>query len=107
MKRMRVQRQALHLRLGDDAAGWMASLVQCGLHPQADRRVGVANQVDHRLKGAEGTAAPVLRDVTKQAMLDLVPLAGARREVRDMDRQVQIIGQALQFLSTFPCTLAS
>jgi hypothetical protein len=49
----------------------------------------VADQVDHGLKGAERTAAPVLHDVTERAMLDLVPLAGTQGEVRDMDRQTQ------------------
>ena len=106
MKRMRVKRQILHLRSGDDAAGWISSLVQFGLHAQAGRRAGVADQVDHGLKGAEGTAAPVLRDVTKQAMLDLVPLAGARWEVRDMDRQAQVVGPALEFLLPRPRAIA-
>jgi hypothetical protein len=56
----------------------------------------VADQVNHGLNGSEGTASPVLRDVAEEAMLDLVPFAGARWEVRDVDRQGQVVGQALQ-----------
>jgi hypothetical protein len=61
----------------DDMTRRVAPRVQLRLHPQVSRPARVADQVDHGLKGAEGTAAPVLRDVTRQAVLDLVPPAGA------------------------------
>src|SRR5271156_1195014 len=99
---MRVQREGAHFHAGDDMTCRIAALVQLRLHPQASRRTRVTDQVDHGLKRAEGTAAPVLRDVTKQAMLDLVPLAGTRWKMRDMDRQTQVVGQALQFLFPRP-----
>ena len=80
MKRMRVQREVVHLRAGDNAARRVASLVQFGFDAQTGGRAGVADQLDHRLEGAERTAAPILRDVAEEAMLDLVPLARARAE---------------------------
>jgi hypothetical protein len=58
----------------------------------------MANERDHRLKGTERTTAPILIDVTEEAMLDLVPLAGAGREVRDVDPETQVVGQPLQLL---------
>jgi len=42
-------------------------------------------------------AAPVLGDEAEQAVLDLVPLAGAVREVADGDRHPDFIGELLQF----------
>src|SRR2546426_2012778 len=97
MERMWMERQAVHLRGGNDDAGRVAALVQLGLDAQARCGAGVANQVDNRFKRAERTASPVLGDVTEEAVLYLVPLAGAGREMRDVDPQAQVVGQALQF----------
>ena len=43
----------------------------------------------------ERFAAPVLRDEGEQAVLDLVPLARARRQVTDRDREAELVGEAL------------
>src|SRR5512135_3182125 len=40
---------------------------------------------------------PVHRDVREEPVLDLVPLARARREVADGDLQTRLVGEALQF----------
>src|SRR5215204_637734 len=55
----------------------------------------------------QGRAAPVHGDVGEEPMLDLVPLAGTRREVADRDRQAGAIGQLLQlpFHSRSPAPL--
>jgi len=42
-------------------------------------------------------ATPVHRDEGEQAMLDLVPLAGSRRQVGYGYLQAGLIGEALQF----------
>src|ERR1051325_8194105 len=42
------------------------------------------------------TTSPVQTDVTEHPMLDLVPLARARREVTHMHRQTSRVGKALQ-----------
>jgi SH3-like domain-containing protein len=42
-------------------------------------------------------SAPVLGDVTEEAVLDLVPLRGAWREVRDADGEASPIVQAKHF----------
>jgi hypothetical protein len=43
------------------------------------------DQVDDHLVAGQRPAAPVLADVREQAVLDLVPLARAGREVTDLD----------------------
>ena len=53
-----------------------------------------------------GFPAPVLGDVTEQPMLDLVPLAGPRREVTDAYAEVALIGELLEFQFPGPCPVA-
>src|SRR5712692_628047 len=96
MERMWMQRQRTHLRLAHVLPRWVGPLVQLGLDAQASLRPRVTDQLHDRLEGAERTASPVLGDVTEEAVLDLVPLAGAGREVRDVNTQTQVISQALQ-----------
>ena len=52
---------------------------------QAVSRGGAANQIDDDLPADQGTAAPIGGDVAEHAVLDLVPLAGARRKVYSLD----------------------
>ena len=78
-----VERQGVHLGLGDRLAGGTFARVESGLDPESGRGPGVADQVDDGLEGAQRLAPPVLRDVAEQPVLDPVPLAGARREVAD------------------------
>jgi len=61
-------------------------------------RLTIVTQVHERLP------APVHRNVGKQAMFDLVPLARAGREMTDRDGQPQAIRELLQF--PFPQTHA-
>ena len=71
--------------------------VEFGLNLQAGGGRGIGDQVDDDLEADQGPPTPVLADVSKHAMLDLIPLARARRQVTDRDRQARIVGQALQF----------
>ena len=57
---------------------------------------GRADQLDHGEAVGQRAAAPVLRDVAEQPMLDLVPLRGAGRIVTDVDRQSGLVGKRLQ-----------
>src|SRR2546427_2948544 len=97
MERMWMERQAVHLRGGNDDAGRVAALVQLGLDAQARCGAGVANQVDNRFKRAERTASPVLGDVTEEAVIYLFPLARAGREMPDVDPPAQDVGPTPQF----------
>ena len=54
------------------------------------------NQIDNDFVCGEWSATPVERNVAKHAMLDLVPLAGTRREMTNRNRPVQLVNQPLQ-----------
>src|SRR5262245_60313575 len=63
---------------------------------QACFRFRVPDEVDDGHTVEPRPAPPILGNEAEHAMLDLIPLAGARRKVRDMDREVEGIGQPLQ-----------
>src|SRR5262249_22346673 len=54
------------------------------------------DQLDHGEAIRQRPSAPVLRDVTEQSVLDLVPLRCARRIVVDTDREPSLVGKLLQ-----------
>ena len=76
--------------------GLIVVRVQCRLHHQAGTRPRAGDQLDDGLAAVQRPAAPVLRDEAEQAVLDLVPLARAGREVADDDLQARLVSQALQ-----------
>ena len=69
------------------------------LRPDAESGPTVrrANQAHDRGQVDERCTAPIHVDVRERPMLDLVPLARARRKVTDRDRQARPIGETLQF----------
>jgi len=58
--------------------------------------------MDDRAIAAQRLAAPVDSDERKQAMLDLVPLAGAGRQVANRCGKLELVGQFLKL--DFPKT---
>jgi hypothetical protein len=71
-------------------------VIQLGTDLQTGRRPSVADQLnDHGVAG-QRSGPPVLRDVTKHAVLDLVPFARARRKMTNRQPQAQIVRQVLQ-----------
>src|SRR5450756_2806096 len=80
----------------DRDAGRVAAAVESRayLQPCLGRRVG--DEIDDDLVADQWLAAPVLCDVAEHAVFDLVPLAGAGREVADVDGQAQLGRQVLQ-----------
>jgi hypothetical protein len=92
--------------LGRDLlAGRIVPAVEPCAHYEATSVRGVADETDDRLVGSQRSAAPVDRDEGEQAVFDLVPLACARREVADVDRELELVGDALELL--FPYMLAA
>src|SRR5262245_39655073 len=79
-------------------------LLAGGVFPALDLRLDdetttvrrVRDQVDDDLVSAQWSAPPVDRDEREQPVFDLVPLAGARREVADSDRDPEPVGEPLQ-----------
>ena len=75
---------------------WIETLVEFGLDFETLWSRSRRNQVEDDFVTHQRSATPILRDVAKHAMLNLVPLAGARRKVADLQRNAQPIGQVLQ-----------
>src|SRR5206468_11470137 len=63
----------------------VAAFVEARVDAQPGAGRGCGDQVDDHLAADQRLAAPVLADEAEQAVLDLVPLAGAGREVADAD----------------------
>jgi hypothetical protein len=58
---------------------------------------GGADGFDDGAVVGEWSSAPVARDKREETVLDLVPFAGARREMEDNDGQSQLVRQFLEF----------
>src|SRR5207245_3037386 len=69
--------------------------VEPGFDLEAGHRRRGGNEVDDDAVGRQGLSAPVLADEGEEPMLDLVPLAGAGREVADRDWQPDLVGELL------------
>src|SRR4051812_36262382 len=70
--------------------------VQLCLHDQACTRRRVCDQANDRLVADQRLPSPILSDEAEQPVLDLVPLAGTRREMADVELQSEFVGQGLQ-----------
>src|SRR4030042_2091182 len=85
-----------HLLIADgDLLGIMLR-VEHATNLQAGRRARVRDQVDDRGMGQQRPTPPALADEREQAMLDLIPLAGPRRQMTDMDGQARLAGEIVQ-----------
>ena len=67
------------LGVGDLDAGRVAVGIELAAHLEAGLCGGCGDQLNDDLVADERLSAPVLCDEREQPMLDLVPLAGARR----------------------------
>ena len=89
MERITLQIDAAQLLITDATAFFIPLGVETRGDLEASFCFRVADQVDHRYAVEQRTAPPVLGDETEHAMLNLIPLAGARGEVRDMNRELE------------------
>src|SRR5271166_6067888 len=87
--------------LDDGAPSRHALLIAARVERAFDLEPGVgggcADQLDHGKTIRERSAAPVLRNVAEETMLDLVPLRCAWRIVVDVDRKPGLVGELLQW----------
>ena len=74
----------------------VGALVEAGVDLESAAVRGAGDEVDDGLQRDQRLAAPVHRDEREQAMLDFVPLRGARREVADLDLELGLVGELLQ-----------
>lgn len=75
----------------------VALRVESGPDRQARFCFRIADQVHDGYSVEHGAASPVLGNEAKHTMLNLIPLARAGGEMRDMDREMQRIGEPLEF----------
>ena len=87
---------SIHVLLHFDSDG-VVFWVQDGPYLEPLSRGGVGNQIDNHLMAGEGVATPVLGDVAKHPVFDLIPLAGPRRKVAHADAQAGLICESLEF----------
>ena len=77
--------EGLHLVVGHDDALGIGFVVEFASNGQAGVGGRRADQVDDDAIADERFGAPVLGDEREQAMLDLVPFAGSRRQMMNFD----------------------
>ena len=82
--------------VGDFEANRVDAAIEFGADFQSGLRCCIRNQIDDHLVTDQGSSPPILGNVGEHAMLDFVPLAGARWEVAHMDRHPQAHNQLLQ-----------
>ena len=92
--------QGLHVLVGDFDAAGIDALVEFGVHGQSGGRGDGLEGFDDDLVGFQWSSAPVTADRGEQPVFDLVPLAGAGREVADGDRQAGLGGELGEFGSS-------
>src|ERR1700691_6006359 len=78
------------------SASWKVAAIEACTHDKSASVRRVADEVHDSLVGPQGAPTPVDRDEREQSMLDLVPLARPRREVADVDREVELVREALK-----------
>jgi hypothetical protein len=94
---IRLDRETIHLPVSDLSTERIAVRIQLRPDGQPFLRRRVPDQIDDDLTAHQRTAPPVYGNVAEHPMLDLVPLAGARRKVASRDPQADLVGQPLEF----------
>src|SRR6266568_2091042 len=95
VKLMGLDVETRHLLLGDLDALLVVSEVKIGVDAQTVRGCCVRYEINNDIQVREWSAPPVSRDVAEQAVLNLVPLAGSRWKVVDMNHQASFVCEIL------------
>ena len=98
MERITSDVEAFHLGVADLDAFLVDRRVEDGLDFEPGRGCGGCDQIDDRSMIGERPAAPILRNMAEQAVLDLVPFRGARRIVPHLDGEAGFVCKLLEFL---------
>src|SRR5258707_3597537 len=96
MDAVALQVDSLHLIVGDSPACGISSAVQTTDDLKALRGRRPSNQVDDCFVVAQRLTSPIRGYEREESMLDLVPLAGARREMTHRQCPCRFVGQPLQ-----------
>ena len=89
--------QFRHVLIWDLYARSIERIVNLSLDCQPFLSACVGNEVDDHGSAFQGSTAPVLTDMAEHPMFDLVPFAGARREMTDMNGHIELLSQLLDF----------
>ena len=95
MKRLTGNADHLHLLVRHFSPRWILATVEAAGDSEPLRGSRARDQAHDRLVVPQRLATPVRRDEGKEAVLDLVPLAGPRRQVADRYFESCLVGQFL------------
>ena len=96
MERVRREVDGSQLSIGDLEAFGILVFIELGTHLEAGIGCGRCDQLDNGAIAAQRLTSPVDGDEGEKAVLDLVPLAGAGRQMADRDGKLQLVGQLLK-----------
>ena len=82
-----------HLDISDDDTLGIRVRVQLRAHGESALGLRASDEIDDHLMTDQRLRPPVHRDEGEHAVLDLVPLARARREVAHTDVQPGLLGE--------------
>src|ERR1700753_1757700 len=99
----------LHLLFGYLDTLWVEAGVHLTTGFEAGLGRGGSDQLDDHRVADQRLATPVLADESEQAVLDLVPFAGAGRQMGHRYCQAGLVGETLQFAlpQLDPCAVAA
>ena len=86
-----------HFCVGYDDAFAIAVVVELAVHGQTGAGCGRGDQLNDGLVADQRFGTPVLANEREQAVLNLVPLAGAGWEVTNDDVEPDLVREPLQF----------
>ena len=96
MKAIRNERHQGQLLVAHLEPGWIRARVYFRLNDESLLGDSVGDQIHNYFVAPQGTAPPVLGDVSKHPVLNLVPLTRPRGEVTYVDGHLQLGGQLIQ-----------
>ena len=85
------------LRVGDFDAFGIFVFIQFSAHLEAGFGFRRSDQLDDCAVAAQRLASPVDGDELEKAMLYFVPLAGAGRQMANRNRELEFVGEILEF----------
>src|SRR3981189_1750073 len=94
----------VHVLVGNGDAFGIKVGIELAADGQASVGCGGADQIDDDAVADQRLSTPVHGDEREQAVLDLVPLAGAGRQMVDGDLDAELVGQCLQLALPQPHT---
>ena len=95
MKRIASDPDGRHLLVSDPDLGRILFRVQNAPDFETATRLRTGNQVHNNCACQQRLPPPVLSDIREQTMFDLVPFAGAGRQMTDRYLQTGLVGQFL------------